>query len=459
MRNRKTYLLPFFAALLLTTSCQHKKVESTAVSTPIDLKDIVSTDTLRVATMYGSTSYFLYRDETMGYDYEMAQNLASHLKLNLKISIARTEKELYTWLAERKVDIVCYNTVETKSLKKQFSFVLPQPESYQVLVQNMGAHSVSDVTELQGKTVYVKENSIFHQRIKTLNEEIGGTIKIEIAADSLSDDDLIDMVADNKIEYTLAYHNVAQLHKSYYRSLDCRMPVSFEQRNGWLIRQESHNLQRAIESWEKQDDIKETRVELFDKYWQKSPFFALKRVTIPKGSISPFDHLFRKYAPNIDWDWRLLASVAYHESKFDSQEVSWAGAAGLMQLMPRTAANFGLNRKSIFDPESNIEAGVQYIKSLNMSFRQVENRKERIKFILAAYNSGPAHILDAMALARKYGRDPHVWTNNVEYFLIKKREPQYYNDPVVKYGYFGGKETVKYVKNALDTYDKYCRRK
>jgi membrane-bound lytic murein transglycosylase F len=292
-----------------------------------------------------------------------------------------------------------------------------------------------------------------------LNDEIGGSINIVIAPDSLSDDDLIDMVAENKIPFTLAYHNVALLHKSYYKGLDCRMPVGFGQQNGWLIRKESRNLKNAIDSWVNAEETKQLQSELFAKYWEKSPFFALRRVTIPKGAISPFDPLFRRYALVIDWDWRLLASVSFHESRFDSQEVSWAGARGLMQLMPRTAANFGLDRHTVLDPEMNIEAGVQYIKSLNMSFRRIENKDERIKFVLAAYNSGPAHILDAMALARKYGKNPHIWFNNVEYFLLKKSQPEFYNDPVVKYGYFGGKETARYVKTTIETYEKYRLRK
>jgi len=458
MQIKKQYILLSFSFLLLAVSCKHQKVENTAISTSIDLKDIVTSDTLRVATMYGSTSYFLFRDELMGFDYEMADNLANYLHINLKITIAKTESEMFQLLKNRKVDIVSYNIIETKELKKQFSFVLPQPESYQVLVQNIGANSVSDATELEGESVYVRENSIYHQRLKALNDEIGGTINIVLAADSLTEDDLIDMVADNKINFTIAYHNIALLHKSYSRRLDCRMPIGFEQHNGWLVRNESRNLRKAIEKWENSEDTKQNQADLFKKYWEKSPYFALRRVTIPKGAISPFDRLFKKYAGVIDWDWRLLASVAFHESRFDSQTRSWAGAAGLMQLMPRTAANFGLDSKTIYDPEMNIEAGAQYIKSLSMSFRRIENKEERIKFILAAYNSGPAHIIDAMALAAKYGKNPHIWFNNVEYFLLKKSEPQFYNDPVVKYGYFGGKETTRYVRNTLETYEKYSRK-
>lgn len=409
--------------------------------------------------MYGATSYFLFRDELLGFDYEMAENLANYLHVNLEIDIARNEKEMTQWLEEGKVDIVAYNVIETKELKKTCNFVLPQPDSYQVLVQNMGTDALSDVTEMAGKSVYVNANSIYYDRLRALNDEIGGTINIEIASDSLSIDDLIDMVADNKIAYTLAYHNTAMLHKSYNKTIDCHLSVGFDQRNGWLIRKGSRELRKIIEKWEKQPEIKLTENNLFHKYWEKSPYFALRKVKIPKGAISPYDHLFKKYAPLINWDWRLLAALAFHESRFDTSEVSWAGAAGLMQLMPRTAANFGLDKDTKFDPEMNIEAGVQYIKSLNLAFRQVDNKEERIKFILAAYNSGPAHILDAMALAKKYGKNPYVWLNQVEYFLLKKSEPEFYNDPVVNYGYFRGKETVKYVHNTLDTYEKYLKRK
>ncbi len=455
----KNLILLFLASTFLLASCTYKKSDVSAEKPTTDLKEIIASDTLRVATMFGSTSYFLFRDELMGFDYEMAENLANNLKLNLKIYIARNEKELINMLRNGDVDIVAYNIIQTKKLKKEFSFVLPQTESYQVLVQNIGSNAISDVTQLMGKSVYVPDSSIFMDRLQALNEETGGSINIIAAPDSLTDEDLIDQVADKKIPYTIAYHNVALLHKSYYKNLDCRMSVGFDQRNGWLVRNGSTELIKAIENWAKLPETVQTESNLFAKYWEKSPFFAAKKVKIPKGAISPYDALFKKYAPTINWDWRMLAALVFHESRFDSSEVSWAGAAGLMQLMPRTAANFGLDKHSIFNPELNIEAGVQYIKSLNLSFRQVENKEERIKFILAAYNSGPAHILDAMALANKYGKNPHIWFNAVEYFLLKKSEPEFYEDPVVKYGYFRGKETVQYVHNTLDTYAKYLAKK
>jgi membrane-bound lytic murein transglycosylase F len=448
-------LFLFCILCIIITACNNVQQETTSNAEVVDIEQIKQRDTLIIGTIYGSSSYFLYRDEYMGFDFEVAQHLAQKMGVKLKVIEKKSELELEQLLQERKVDIVCYNIIETKELKNIFNFVFPQDNSYQVLVQNITAKTISDVTMLNGKNIYVVKNSIFEQRLQNLNDELGNVINITQADDSLSSEDLIEMVALGKIEYTIAYYRTAQLYKTLYKKLDNRLKIGFEQNNGWLIRKESKNLYQFFQEWEKSDESANMVSSFKQKYWVNSLFHADRKVKIPKGAISPYDHFFKKYAKEINWDWRMLAAVAFHESQFDSSQVSWAGAAGIMQLMPRTAANFGLNKENIQNPELNIEAGVQYIKSLNLTFQKIADKEERIKFILAAYNSGPAHILDAMALARKYGKNPNIWFGHVDYFLIKKSEPEFYNDPVVKYGRFRSKETINYVQNTLETYSKY----
>lgn len=449
------YLLLFCLFCILITACNSVKKETAVESEVVDIEQIKLRDILIIGTLYGSTSYFLYRDEYLGYDFEVAQHLAKKMGVKLKVVEMKTEFELEKLLQERSIDLICYDIIETKELKKLFNFVFPQDNSYQVLVQNISAKNISDVTLLEGKNVYVVKNSIFEKRLQHLNQELGNVINIVQADDSLSSEDLIELVAQGKIEYTVAYYRTAQLYKKFYKKLDNRLQIGFEQNNGWLIRKESKHLYQFFQNWEKTDDCENLVSNLTQKYWVNSLYHSDKKVKIPKGAISPYDHFFKKYAKEINWDWRLLAAVAFHESQFDSTQVSWAGAAGIMQLMPRTAANFGLTSKNIMNPEKNIEAGVQYIKSLNLTFQKIEDKEERIKFILAAYNSGPAHILDAMALTKKYGKNPNIWFEHVDYFLAKKSEAKFYNDPVVKYGRFKPKETLNYVVNTLETYSKY----
>lgn len=459
MQRNIIFIVHLLIIIFLTSCREEKKVKLPSENSFRDIQQIVKSDTLRAGTMYGSTSYFLFREEWMGYDYEMVENFADYLKVNLQVIPATTESELFQLLKEGKIDIAAYNLPVTKALKKHFLYVFPQSQTYMVLVQNMGRKALSSVTDLIGKEVYVKKNTLFYQRLNALNKEIGGGIKIVIAPDSVSNDELIEMVANNKIDYTIAYYDKALLHKSYYKRLDCRLPISFEQPNGWLIRKENTNLYKTLSTWSQLPETQRTEDRLINLYWGKSPYFVIHKIKIPKGAISPYDHLFKKYAPVLGWDWRLLAAMAFHESKFDSAEISRAGALGLMQLMPQTAATFGLNKKNRFNPEANLDAATQYIKSLNLIFREIKDKDERIKFILASYNSGPSHVIDAMALAKKYGKNPHIWFNHVETYLLKKNDPDYYRDPVVKYGFFRGAETVRYVQNVLDTYEKYLKRK
>ena len=173
--------------------------------------------------------------------------------------------------------------------------------------------------------------------------------------------------------------------------------------------------------------------------------------------LSPFDNLFKRYAKLIDWDWKLLVSIAYQESRFDTIAVSSAGAVGLMGLMPRTAEAYGLNSEFRTEPGGSISASVRYIRELKKYFTEITNENEKIKFILASYNAGQGHVLDAQALARKIGKDPLVWNDNVEECLKLKSLPEYYNDSVCLYGAFLATETVNFVKDIMKRWKKYER--
>lgn len=173
-----------------------------------------------------------------------------------------------------------------------------------------------------------------------------------------------------------------------------------------------------------------------------------------KGIISSYDHLFKKYAPVARWDWRFMAAQCYQESCFDPRARSWAGACGLMQIMPTTADQIGLPRSQIYEPEQNISAAARYIAKLSSLFSDVRGAGERQLFVLAAYNGGYNHIRDAMALARKYGHNQYSWRAVAPYVLGLETQA-YYNDPVVKYGYMRGSETVNYVDRIRQRYAQY----
>lgn len=173
-----------------------------------------------------------------------------------------------------------------------------------------------------------------------------------------------------------------------------------------------------------------------------------------KGIISTYDHLFKEASAVTGWDWRLIAAQCYQESCFDPEARSGAGARGLMQLMPATARQYGVQPSEICHPETNVGAAARYIRHLSSLFRDINSVEERIHFVLAAYNGGYNHVRDAMALCRKYGGSPQRW-QDVSRYILGLQQPRYYRDPVVKYGYMIGSETAGYVVNVVQRARQY----
>ena len=215
---------------------------------------------------------------------------------------------------------------------------------------------------------------------------------------------------------------------------------------GWAVQADNVALADTLDRWYRPSMLTQVRQEMGFMLSTRS---VTRHVYSPMlnrsaGIISQYDHLFQKYAPVARWDWRLLAAQCYQESTFDPKARSWVGACGLMQIMPETADQLGLPRSQIYEPEANIAASTKYIAQLDSKLRDIPEKTERTWFVLACYNGGYHHIRDAMELARKHGHNPHRW-EEVSPYVLGLREARYYNDPVVRYGYMRGNETVDYV--------------
>ena len=425
------------------------KAEVEKISLPvIDLPQIIEKGQLVVLTINSSTSYFDYRGEPMGFQYELAQMFCHSIGVQLKIKAVNSEDELVRQLLAGEGDLIAYNLAVTNKRKDSLIYCGEETISHQVIVQRKGKKALKDVTQLVDKDVYVMKGKYFN-RLSNLDEELGGGIKIhEVSTDSLNTEDLITQVSEGKIDYTVASNELARINRTYHPNLNISLEVSFDQRSSWAVRKTSPLLAAAADEWHKANINTPAFRASAQRYFGTS-----KRTThgsilsIADGKISHYDELFRKYAKEIGWDWRLLASLAYSESNFDPTVESWAGAKGLMQLMPSTAHAYGVPAGKEKDPEESIKAGVKYIAQLQRIFRKIPDKTEQTKFVLAAYNAGAGHVKDAMALTKKYGGKNTLWDNQVERYILLKSHEQYYQDPVCRNGYFRGQETYNFVRD------------
>lgn len=454
-------LLPILLLILLSVFACREKHQPVAKVVAHDLPQIKDSGELVVLTLYSSTTYFNYRGQEMGFQYELSEQFAKSLGVKLRIVVARNTHELIQKLLDGEGDLIAYNLPITKEWKDSLIYCGEEVITHQVLVQrnNGKVKPITDVTQLIGKEVYVKPGK-YYERLVNLNDELGGGILIQkVTGDSVTTEDLITQVAQGKIPYTIADNDLAKLNTTYYPNLNIKLSISFDQRASWAVRKDCPELAAAANQWHKENMTSPAYTASMKRYFEiskavpHSPILSLR-----EGKISHYDDLFKKYSKEIGWDWRLLASLAYTESNFDTTAVSWAGARGLMQLMPRTARAMGVPEGKEQNPEESVKAAVKFIKSTDRSLSMIADKQERIKFILASYNAGLGHIYDAMALAGKYGKNKYVWNDNVENFILLKSNEEYFTDPVCKNGYFRGIETYNFVRDITSRYEAYKKK-
>ena len=453
-RLRLTAIAAILMAVLLTAQgCGGKGSAGTAA----DSTRHVLPETLHVATVYSPLSYFLYRDEAMGYDYDLAAEFAKEKGLVLEVEVAPSLDAAIEMANAGKADVVAYQIPVNSEYKSRVRHCGPTFETTQVLVQRRSADSlVTDVTQLPGRDIYVVDSSKYHQRLHHLDEELGGGIRIHtLPRDSIVPEDLIAMVNDGKIPMTVIDSDLARINRTYYPKLDITVALSFPQKARWATTAEHAWLGDSIDAWLATDKPRERNLALLKTYFEmakQSPSAA--SYTFHGGRLSPYDGLFRRYSAG-GHDWRLLGAICFVESRFDNSVTSWAGARGIMQIMPSTARANGIDPAALDDPETSIRLAAKLLNTLDRTMRPyVKNPAERVKFVLASYNAGAAHVIDAIALARKHGYDPAVWDGNVAEALRLKSNPAYYNDEVVRYGYFRGTQTIEYVGAVMRFYQR-----
>ncbi|MGN0282798.1 MAG: transglycosylase SLT domain-containing protein [Prevotella sp.] len=293
-----------------------------------------------------------------------------------------------------------------------------------------------------------------YMMVQRYAESIGVGVRVELCRDTLEMVRKIISGDADVVAFPLKSNDIALSADSLGKLVFCG--AGNDSIGKWLVNKEKMKLAHSLDEWYEPKIMAEVKKE---ESFLLSTQSVVRHVYAPMlnkkgGIISHYDALFMTYCKPIRWDWRLMAAQCYQESTFDPKARSWAGAQGLMQIMPSTADMLGLPRDKIYDPESNIAAAAKYLGQLEAKFNDVPSRYERMNFTLASYNGGYHHIRDAMALTEKFGGNPHSW-NDVSGYVLKLSNPEFYRDPVVKYGYMRGSETEDYVRKIRQRWDSY----
>ncbi len=448
-----------------------------------DLAQIRERGELTVLAPYNSTTYFVYRGEPFGYEYELLRAFAEAEGLRLKMVVVTDPKSLLPLLNAGEGDLAASRLIPTPEAQAQATFTRALYQTEPALVQqaeapaaaskvaeqalepgpadpspevDIPARVITAPAQLAGKRVDVPEQSPYKRTLVELSDEISGEIHV-VELGEVQDEALAQKIARGEVEFTVMQANLAALKEAEFSNLKVRPVVGRKHGVAWAVRKNSPALLSELNRWIEDRQNEGLLARLYQKYFVDMKGHIERAtsdfLTSSTGKLCPYDELLKRHAPSINWDWRLLASQMYQESRFKPDAKSWAGAQGLLQLMPGTARQVGV--RDSFDPEDNVGGAVRYLKWLDEFWdERVVDEGERLKFILASYNTGPGHVEDAQRLASKYGGDPLRW-DDVSYWLLQKSTQKYSTDEVVKFGFCRGLEPVNYVDHILRRYARY----
>jgi membrane-bound lytic murein transglycosylase F len=451
-----------------------------------DLEDIKKRDTLIVLAPYNSTTYFLYRGEAMGYEYELLKDFAKDAGVELRVVLVQDRDSMFTMLRQGKGDVAAARLIPLPEDSGRVAYTRELYRSEPVVVQRKAPVSkaaanlpepvdtilkagpaerapalrasvrlVSRPGDLVAKRVDLPKQSPYKQTLLEIEDSVSGDIHVvEIDA---SDDALVREVAKGNVAYTIAEGSVADLQQSYYKNLLVRPVIGVSKKVAWAVRPNAPVLLSELNRWIGDEKTGSLFNRLYKKYFTDRRAYEervqSRYLSSETGTLSPYDSLLKQHAKTLGWDWRLLGSQMYQESKFKPNARSWAGATGLLQLMPATGRQFGVRNPN--DPAQNVQGAVRFLQWLTRYWTsRIPDPEERLKFILASYNTGAGHVEDAQRLAEANNDNPKRWAD-VSYWLLQKSKREVYTKPMVKYGFSRGIEPVTYVAIILDRFSHY----
>jgi len=428
-----------------------------------DWNQIVEDSVITILAENNPASYFIYRGRNMGYEYEILDEFAKDVDLRIQIRMVNDLDEMIELLNNCEGDIIACNLTVTEPRQEHINFSSSHISTHEVLVQRIPFDSteeplITQIEELDGKKIHVWKGSSFYEHLLKINESLDLNLDIIATEGEVISAELIRQVSEGEIDYTVADENVAKIDLNYYENLDINLKLSENQEIAFGLRKDSPDLLSQLNNWINSKENRSTLGEIRRKYFDRKNLSKKANQqyssVLQEGQLSEYDDIIKIESKKIGWDWRLISAIIYQESKFETWKTSWAGAYGIFQFMPATAAAYGINRNS--SAEKQIAAGV---KKLNKNFNQwleiIDDSTECMKFTLATFNSGRAHIDDARALCEQYDKDPDVWDDSVNKMLLNLSKPKYNRDPVVKNGYCRGVETYEYVIEVIQRFEEY----
>lgn len=425
-----------------------------------DLEEVKERGVLRVLTRNNSSSYFITRGTQRGFDFELAEAFARELGVRIAVSVPSSRATLIEELLSGAGDLIAAGMTRTEARSEKVRFTRAVLSAPRVIATHpLTVKPVFEPEDLEAFLIHTSFRSTTYRTALAFEERTGVDLRLADVVDGVEMEQQLRRVDEGTYEAVIVDEAILDLGRASGLSVEARWPVSDPLPKAWAVHPDASDLQAAADAFLQRAERRGLLRIYYGRYYRPHALgfrraseeeFRLDR----DGAISPYDELFKKAGEATGIDWRLLAAVSYAETRFDASARSPWGAVGLMQVLPSTARRVGITKPHT--PWGSVIAGARYLRRLFEFFEEEGvDKRQRVRFALAAYNAGLGHVQDARKLARASGRDPNRWFGHVEEALRLKTDPRYYEH--TRHGYARAPETIAYVSRVQSQYDVFVR--
>lgn len=419
-----------------------------------DFPSIKDRGVLRVITYASASHYYLHNGKLYGFEYELLKQFASRYRIRLDVILANSQEEMFELLKTGKGDIIAASLPSSIiNENKLVQYAAPYNYASPVLIGRDNEDPIIDLRELAGRRVTLAEDNPYWDFMQNLKDQ-GLEFELVKADDSVNLEGTMLMVALGMYDLTVVGNHQITAEKSASMGIKSQFILSEPQAHRWAVRADDQQFFDSLNNFLGNEFRSEKYNVLHAKYFEQPQIKRtgnnrLTQVT----SLSPYDDMTQQYSAEYGFDWRLITALMFQESQFNPEANSYAGAQGLMQMIPATAELMGVS--DINNPESSIDGGVRYLNYLRTKFEDTILLQDRMWFTLASYNAGYGRVKRARQLAEKIGLDKDQWFDNVEIAMMGLGKSYSKNGEQIPYCQCG--QTVVYVREIRTRYFNYIR--
>ncbi|MBQ9510020.1 MAG: transporter substrate-binding domain-containing protein [Bacteroidales bacterium] len=406
-----------------------------------------SHDTIHALLFYHASDYFVYRGSPIGFQYDMLKQMAKDMDKNIQITVESDPENAFFSCYANDFDLVAMDVNKSQIFAQYLNFSEPHSYSYPVLI----SQKKTKISDTSTNELHIPAQ--FPVDVTLVDIDHKAKWKL-VYSEHQNTEDLFELLAEKKIDFIASDYNLAVTLLPFYPNLKIVGRIGSDFNREWVLNPNNPILNDSINNWI--DHFKRTKqyASLCQRYHSTNSHVIQNSFgKSNRGSISEYDAIIKKYCKPYNLDWRFVSSIIFQETKFNTDLVGVGGSFGIMQLMPETALNYGITDTSSVDEQ--IRGGIKHIYSLYKKYLGIKNEEDRLYVTAAAYNAGSGHLQDAMALCTKYEKDSVDSWRNIFKYLSLKSQKEYYNDPVVRCGYYPGNHSIKYAKEVMARYDAY----